>query len=168
MRNLLCVGIVTILLGLSACSSDETVIIEEEIISQPLKIDAQVLLNLVNDVRAAGTICGDTYYPPVDALSWNVKLEEAASNHSTDMYENNFFSHESPKGSTLTTRLQKVEYNYATAGENIAYGYTSEQQVIEAWLKSQGHCANIMNDSFKEMGIGRVGNYWTQNFGTQR
>jgi len=168
MRNLLCVGISTILLVLSACSSDETVIIEEEIISQPIKIEAQVLLNLVNDVRAAGTTCGDTYYPPVNAVSWNIKLEEAATNHSADMYKNDFFSHESPKGSTLSTRLQNVEYNYSTAGENIAYGHTSEQQVIEAWLKSQGHCANIMNGSFKEMGVGRVGNYWTLNFGTQR
>ncbi|RKD98676.1 CAP domain-containing protein [Marinifilum flexuosum] len=168
MRNLLCVGIATILLVLSACRSDETVIIEEEIISQPLKIDAQVLLNLVNDARAEGRTCGDTYYPPVDAVLWNVKLEEAAINHSADMYENDFFSHESPKGSTLSTRLQEVEYNYSTAGENIAYGYTSEQQVIEIWLKSQGHCANIMNGNFKEMGLGRVGNYWTQNFGTQR
>jgi uncharacterized protein YkwD len=168
MRNLLCVGFAAILLGLSACSSDETEIIEEEVISQPIQIDAQLLLDLVNDVRASGTTCGDTYYPPVDAVSWNNKLEQAANNHSTDMYENDFFAHESPNGSTLTTRLQEVEYNYSTAGENIAYGYTSEQQVIEAWLNSQGHCANIMNGNYKEMGVGRVGNYWTQNFGSQR
>ena len=168
MRNLLCVGFTAILLGLSACSSDETKIIEEEAISQPINIDIQLLLDLVNDVRASGTTCGDTYYPPVDAISWNNKLEQAAKNHSVDMYENDFFAHESPKGSTLTSRLQEVEYNYSTAGENIAYGYTSEQQVIEAWLNSQGHCANIMNGNFKEMGVGRVGNYWTQNFGSQR
>ncbi|WP_421919483.1 CAP domain-containing protein [Marinifilum sp.] len=168
MRNLLCVGFAAFLLGLSACGSDEAEIIEEELTEQSVTIDEKLLLDLVNDVRAAGTTCGDTYYPPVEAVSWNAKLEQAAKNHSTNMYENDFFLHESLNGSTLTTRLKEVEYNYSTAGENIAFGYTKEQQVINAWLKSAGHCANIMNGSFKEMGVGRAGTYWTQNFGTQR
>ncbi|MCT4601279.1 MAG: CAP domain-containing protein [Marinifilum sp.] len=167
MKKLLFVGFTAILLGFSACSSDGDEMIEE-VISQPVEIDSQLLIDLVNEVRASGTTCGSTYYPPVDAVSWNDKLEQAALNHSKDMYENDYFSHKSPEGSTLTKRLQKVEYSYSTAGENIARGYTSEQQVMNGWLNSQGHCANIMNASFKEMGVARVGNYWTQNFGSQR
>jgi Uncharacterized protein with SCP/PR1 domains len=165
-RNFL-VGFTAIILGFSACSSnvDE---ISEEVISQPVKIDSELLIDLVNEVRASGTTCGNTYYPPVDELVWNDKLEEAAVNHSKNMHENNFFSHESPEGGTLIKRLQEVDYNYSTAGENIAKGYLNEHQVLNDWLESQGHCANIMNGNFKEMGVGRVGDYWTQNFGAQK
>lgn len=170
MRNLLLVGFLAILVGFSACSkSDDD--ITEDVNPDPIEIveiNTELLIDLVNEIRAAGTTCGETYYPPVGSVSWNDKLEQAAINHSTDMFENDFFSHTSSDGSTLTHRLQVVEYNYSSAGENIAFGYTTEQAVLDAWLNSQGHCANIMNASFKEMGVGRVGNYWTQNFGSQR
>ncbi|GAB7089606.1 CAP domain-containing protein [Marinifilum fragile] len=165
-RNFL-VGFTAILLGFSACSSSVDEISEEEI-SQTIEINSELLIDLVNEVRASGTTCGNTYYPPVDAIVWNNKLEQAAVNHSKDMHENNFFSHESPDGSTLTKRLREVCYNYSKAGENIAKGYLNEQQVLNGWLVSEGHCANIMNGNFKEMGEWRVGNYWTQNFGAQR
>jgi uncharacterized protein YkwD len=56
---------------------------------------------------------------------------------------------------------------WKTYGENIANGYGTEQAVMTAWLASEGHCKNIMNASFKEIGAGREGNYWTQVFGAK-
>ncbi|MDM8158730.1 CAP domain-containing protein [Labilibaculum sp. K2S] len=128
-------------------------------------IDTQKLLDLVNDVRSTGTTCGTTYYSPVDAIVWNCKLEKAALKHSKDMMDNNFFSHTSSNGDKFVDRLNDAGYSYNKAGENIALGYSSEESVINGWLTSQGHCANIMNPNFTEMGVGRIGDYWTQDFG---
>lgn len=126
------------------------------------------ILQLINEVRTSGTKRGGVDYPPVGKLVWNEKLEKSALNHSKDMYDNNFFSHRSSDGKTLKERLRKVEYQYQNAGENIAKGYPNPQAVVEGWLNSPGHCANIMNGAFKEMGVAKVGAYWTQNFGSQR
>lgn len=132
---------------------------------QENNIDLQKLLDLVNDVRSKGTTCGSTYYPPVGSIVWSSKLETAALKHSNDMMDNDFFSHTSFNGDTFITRIQNAGYIYSSAGENIAMGYPSEESVMNGWLNSQGHCANIMNSSFTEMGVGRVGTYWTQDFG---
>lgn len=168
MKRFIYAGILLFLMGmLHACSNSDDEL-TDEIVVEEIDVDLNRLLILVNEVRATGTTCGDTYYAPVESLVWSNKLEEAATLHSTDMYENDFFSHTSSDGTTLSSRLQDVNYNYASAGENIAFGYTTEESVINGWLNSQGHCANIMNPNFTEMGVGRVGNYWTQNFGKPR
>ena len=129
------------------------------------QVKVQEILKLVNEVRAKGTTCGTTYYAPVDPLTWNQKLEYAAIKHSQDMQENNYFSHTSINGDTFSDRIEQEGYSYASIGENIANGYSSAESVMNGWLNSQGHCANIMNANFTEMGVGRVGNYWTQDFG---
>ncbi len=130
-------------------------------------VNKAVMVQLVNDIRKKGCQCGDTYYYPAPAILWNVQLEAAAFTHSADMYENDFFSHTAPDGSNGGVRIQKAGYKWNTYGENIASGYKSENEVIKGWLESPGHCKNIMNKSFKEMGVARVGNYWTQNFGAK-
>ncbi|WP_372751000.1 CAP domain-containing protein [Labilibaculum sp.] len=145
-----------------SCFSNE---IDFEDVTQENNIDVQTLLELVNDARTTGTTCGSTYYPPVNELVANEKLEAAALAHSQDMMENDFFSHTSSNGDALTNRLADVDYSYLAAAENIAWGYTSEESVMAGWLTSEGHCANIMNSAFTEMGVARVGNYWTQVFG---
>ena len=58
--------------------------------------------------------------------------------------------------------LRQQDIHGKRMDENIANGYASEQSVMNGWLGSEGHCKNIMNGSFKEMGAGREGNYWTQ------
>ena len=165
MRKLIFAGyFLLISLVFVACSSDSDDIspkVEEN------TVELQRILELVNEVRAKGTTCGTTYYPPVGKLTWNSKLEKAALNHSQDMKDNNFFRHTSSNGDNLTDRLKEVDYNYKSAGENIAKGYTSEEAVMQGWLNSQGHCANIMNASYTEMGVGRIDNIWTQNFGSR-
>ena len=131
-------------------------------------INRQVLLNLVNSYRSSGCNCGSEYYPPVAEVRWNNTLEHAAKAHTDDMNNNNYFSHTGRDGSTPGDRISRFNYNWSAYGENIAKGYLTEQSVIEGWINSPGHCANIMSGNFREMGIARTGNYWAQEFGTQR
>lgn len=126
------------------------------------------MLALVNEIRAKGCNCGSTYMPPVAPLIWNDKLEKAALVHTVDMITKNFFEHTGSDGSTPSQRVTNAGYSWMATGENIAMGYTSEKEVMTAWLASEGHCLNIMRKEFKELGAARVGNYWTQEFGTPR
>lgn len=130
-------------------------------------VNKMQLLQLINQVRQQGCQCGDTYYNPVPAVAWNNLLEEAAFAHSADMYQNNYFSHIAPDGSNAGQRINRTGYRWLTYGENIGKGYRTEKEVVDAWLGSPGHCKNIMAREFKEMGIGKAGDYWTQAFGTR-
>ena len=125
-------------------------------------INKSLLLQLVNDARAKGCNCGTTYMPPAPPVIWNDLLEQAAYNHSNDMYTKNYFSHYGLDGSTPATRVTAVGYRWRALGENLAKGYLNESSVIAGWLKSPGHCRNIMNPKFKDMGVSKVGSYWTQ------
>jgi len=130
-------------------------------------VNKATILELVNAVRASGCNCGSTAMPPVPAVSWNDQLAKAAYDHSVDMKANNYFSHTGLNGSTAGQRITAAGYNWSYYGENIADGYTTEQDVINGWLGSEGHCKNIMSANFKDMGVGREGNYWTQDFGSK-
>ena len=125
------------------------------------------LLELVNDVRSKGCTCGTTPMAAVGAVTWNDQLAKAAYEHSLDMKVNNYFNHNTPDGVTPGQRITAAGYTWKTFGENIAMGYATEQAVINAWLASEGHCKNIMNGSFREMGLGKEGTYWTQVFGAR-
>jgi len=90
------------------------------------------------------------------------------------MAEREFFDHISPDGTTPAVRAVSVGYSFQTVGENIAAGQVTPEQVIEGWMNSDGHCANLMKASYKELGVGYVeapeapyGFYWTQVFGRQ-
>lgn len=133
----------------------------------PVKVNKTLVLQLVNEVRKKGCQCGDTYYYPVPEITWNEQLEEAALTHSSDMFQNDFFSHTAPDGSKGGVRIERAGYNWTAYGENIAAGYNSEKEVVQGWIKSPGHCKNLMNKMYKEMGVARVGKYWTQEFGRQ-
>ncbi len=127
----------------------------------PQNPDSEKLLELVNEVRAEGCDCGGEYQAPASPVAWNDKLEQAAQNHSNDMDKNNFMNHDGSDGSSPGDRIVAVGYSWSTYGENIANGYTSETAVIQGWLDSPGHCKNIMNAKFTEMGIATSGSYWT-------
>ena len=131
-------------------------------------IDKTLLLQLVNSYRASGCNCGsEGYFPLTNPLTWNNIIELTAQDHSSDMFKKKFLDHKGSNGSTPGTRLNKRGYNWSTCGENIARGYSTEQAVIEDWIKSPTHCRNIMNPNFKEMGVSKVDKYWTQVFGTK-
>jgi uncharacterized protein YkwD len=100
-------------------------------------------------------------------LAENAKLTKAAQDHSQDMADHQNMSHTGSDGSSMSDRLARVGYVFRTAGENVAYGYSSPESVMDGWMNSPGHKANILNCAFEEIGIGlaQPGNYWTQDFG---
>ncbi|MFJ8847078.1 sigma-70 family RNA polymerase sigma factor [Streptomyces cyaneofuscatus] len=120
------------------------------------------VLQIVNTERAKEG-CG-----PVTS---NDLLATAAQRHSADMASRDYFSHTSPDGTDPGDRITAAGYRWSTYGENIAKGQRTPADVMRSWMDSPGHRANILNCSFKEMGIGKVdsggGPVWTQKFGTQ-
>lgn len=131
-------------------------------------VNKEVLLSLINNVRAKGCNCGSTKMPAVDPLTWNIYLELAAAKHSKDMQARKYFNHTSPNGSTPQTRIADAGYKASWSGENIASGPATEQAVVDGWLKSEGHCMNIMSANYKDFAVARVGNIWTQTFGAPK
>ncbi|MCP2013123.1 uncharacterized protein YkwD [Deinococcus sp. HSC-46F16] len=130
------------------------------------------VLELTNAARAQARTCGATSFAAAPALTYNAQLEQAAQGHATDMATRNYFSHTSLDGRTMAQRISATGYAWRTIGENIAAGQTTPEQVVAGWLASEGHCRNIMNPSFRELGVGYAqggsyGHYWVQNFGAR-
>lgn len=131
----------------------------------PDTFSPQRMLDLVNEVRTAGCDCGGEWYPPVAPLLWNDPLENAAYGHSVWMERSRTLSHTGAGGSDAGDRMDAAGYNWQAFGENIAQGYTTEEEVVYGWLNSAGHCQNIMNPDFVHVGASVSGGYWTQVFG---
>jgi uncharacterized protein YkwD len=104
------------------------------------------------------------------ALTLNSALTKAAQAHSADMAVHQNMSHTGSDGSSPGDRITGAGYAWSAYGENVAYGYATPEDVMAGWMASPGHRANILNCSFKEIGVGyaQQGNYWTQDFGTPR
>ena len=130
-------------------------------------LNQSVMLQLVNEQRQRGCNCGSVYYRPTTTVAWNGQLESAAAAHAADMYKNDYFSHTGLDGSSPGDRIRNAGYNWTSYGENIAKGYTTEQAVMDAWIKSEEHCINIMNPLFTEFGAAKAGSYWVQEFGSR-
>lgn len=97
-------------------------------------------------------------------------LGVAARAHSADMAARNFYSHDTPEGLTVAHRVMAAGYVFALVGENIAWGQETARQVMNAWMRSRGHKANILHPDYTEIGVGVVATrrgavVWTQNFG---
>jgi uncharacterized protein YkwD len=130
-------------------------------------------LRIVNQQRAAGASCGARgSFAPAAALVLNARLGNSAYGHARDMADNNYFSHDSLDGRSMVDRINATGYAWSTVGENIAAGYGSMQSVVDGWMASDGHCANLMNPRFTEFGLACTRNdashyrtYWTQNLG---
>jgi uncharacterized protein YkwD len=132
----------------------------------------RAVLHRINALRAAGAICGASTFVAADPLRWNVQLLQAAQSHSSDMAGNNYFSHSSPKGATMAQRVQASGYTYTRLGENIAAGQATASATLDGWMKSPGHCQNLMNPAFQDVALACVRNdqsrfryYWTMNLG---
>lgn len=123
---------------------------------------------LVNSARAKGAVCGEVTRKSSKPLVWNDLLSLASLVHSSDMAFNNFFDHNSPRTGTLRERIRGTGFQYEEAGENLAGGQTSIAKVVNDWLQSPSHCANMLNPEFKVMGVAckrntaaYYKNYWT-------
>ena len=130
----------------------------------------QEFLETINRTRLKGCKCGKTKMPPAAPLVWNDVLEDAAMVHAKDMSKRKYFSHTGKHGSSSSDRVMSAGYKFDgyssfMAGENIAYGQENIAEVMAGWFKSEGHCKNLMNPGFKEVGVAQYNNYWVQEFG---
>ncbi|KYD08535.1 CAP domain-containing protein [Heyndrickxia sporothermodurans] len=100
------------------------------------------------------------------ALKIDTELSKVARTKSNDMAKNKYFDHTSPTYGSPFDMMKKFGISYRSAGENIAMGQRSPEEVVNAWMNSEGHRANILNKNYTHIGVGYVenGNYWTQEF----
>jgi uncharacterized protein YkwD len=138
------------------------------------RIAAQVL-ELVNRARARPRKCGSESFAAAAPLTLSAELTRAALQHAKDMAARESFSHRGSDGSLAAERVTRAGYRWQNVGENIALDAPDAQTVVQGWLDSPGHCANIMNGDFTQMGVayasnpkGRHGLYWAQVFARPR
>lgn len=138
---------------------------------------AALALASINQRRAAGATCGSRgSFASAAPLRWNALLAQAAAAHAADMAAMDYFSHTSLDGRSMSDRVNATGYAWASLGENIAAGYPGIDSVVEGWMRSDGHCANLMNPVFDEVGLAcvsglagsRYPQYWTQNLARAR
>lgn len=115
------------------------------------------VVRLVNEARAKNGL---------KPLTQDWELSRVARYKSQDMHDNRYFSHTSPVYGSPFQMMKSFGISYRSAGENIAKGQATPQAVVNAWMNSAGHRANILNASFTHIGVGYVadGRYWTQMF----
>ena len=115
------------------------------------------VIRLVNEIRRQNGL---------GELTASAELSHVARLKSQDMHDKGYFDHTSPTYGSAFDMLRSFGISYETAGENIAYGYSTPQAVVDAWMNSSGHRANILNASYTQIGVGHVqdGNYCTQIF----
>ncbi len=115
------------------------------------------VIRLVNEIRRQNGL---------GELTASAELSHVARLKSQDMHDKGYFDHTSPTYGSAFDMLRSFGISYGTAGENIAYGYSTPQAVVDAWMNSSGHRANILNASYTQIGVGHVqdGNYCTQIF----
>jgi uncharacterized protein YkwD len=127
------------------------------------------VLDLVNQARARPTHCGARAFAPTLPVSLSDTLSSVALGHAVDMAQHDYFEHRDLAGNSPADRVRAVGYQESLVGENIAYGPETADEVVRGWLDSPGHCENIMNPRFEEMGIAssqgrsaKHGVYWVQ------
>jgi uncharacterized protein YkwD len=126
-------------------------------------------LELINQVRASGTRCGQRSFAPTSPVTLSTTLATVAFGHAADMAQHDYFEHQDLTGRSPADRVRAVGYEEKLVGENIAYGPKSIDEVVQGWLDSPDHCENIMDPRFAEMGVAyapgqqsRRGLYWVQ------
>ncbi|MEN0106598.1 MAG: CAP domain-containing protein [Pseudomonas sp.] len=132
------------------------------------------VLEMINTARSQARQCGSQAYAAAAPLTWNNTLAGAAEAHSRAMANGNFFDHKDRDGRTPGDRAELAGYAGQAIGENIAAGNDSPRKVLDGWLASPGHCANLMNPQYRELGAAYAldpksdaGIYWTAMFGSQ-
>ncbi|WP_166359705.1 CAP domain-containing protein [Pseudomonas akapageensis] len=136
--------------------------------------EGQKLLTMINTARTQPRQCGGQAFAATAPLTWNATLATAAETHTRAMANNNFFDHRDRDGRTPGDRAELAGYVAQQIGENIAAGQDTARKVVDGWLASPGHCANLMNPQFRDLGAAYAvdpksdaGIYWTAMFGTQ-
>ncbi|QVW26415.1 CAP domain-containing protein [Pseudomonas hormoni] len=135
--------------------------------------EGQKLLAELNVARGRPRQCGTQSFAAATPLTWNAILATAAETHSRSMANNNYFDHKDRDGRTPGDRAELAGYSGQLIGENIAAGQDTVRKVVDGWVASPGHCANLMNPQYQELGAAYAvdpksdsGIYWTAMFGT--
>ncbi|MGX6443231.1 CAP domain-containing protein [Neobacillus sp. K501] len=117
----------------------------------------QKVVDLTNQERAKNGLA---------PLKVDETLSKMAREKSRDMSANGYFSHTSPTYGSPFDMMKQYGISYRAAGENIAMGQRSPEEVVTAWMNSEGHRKNILSPNFTHIGVGHIaqGNYWTQEF----
>jgi uncharacterized protein YkwD len=163
--------------GVSRQDREWRIVVARPLLSARLgdwQAEGQKLLTELNAARTKPRQCGTQSFNATTPLAWNATLGSAAEAHSRSMANNNFFDHKDRDGRTPGDRAELAGYNFQQIGENIAAGQDTVRKVVDGWLASPGHCANLMNPQFNELGAAYAndpksdaGIYWTAMFGAQ-
>ena len=162
-------------IGVSRADRDWRITLARPLLSARLgdgQAEGQKLLEQLNAARAQPRQCGGQAFAATAPLAWNAVLGGVAQEHSREMANNNYFDHKDRDGRTPGDRAELAGYSGQQVGENIAAGQDTVQKVVAGWLASPGHCANLMNPQYRELGAAyavdpksSAGIYWTAMFG---
>lgn len=136
--------------------------------SSDCELRRDAALRAINAARAQPRTCGDRAMAAAPPLRWNLQLYWAATAHSRDMAEHDYFEHRSPAGDSVRERVRAQNYPWRHVGENIAAGSESVERAVAAWLRSPSHCENLMEPDYVDVALAcaeRPGTefeiYWT-------
>ncbi|AUO23686.1 CAP domain-containing protein [Pseudomonas sp. D8002] len=165
-------------IGVSNSGQDWRIVLARPLLTSGLgetQTEGKKVLDLINTARQQPRQCGAQAFAATTPLSWNEALANAAAGHARNMANGNFFDHLDHDGRTPGDRAELAGYIGQQIGENIAAGMDTPRKVVDGWLASPGHCANLMNPQFREMGAAYAmdpksdaGIYWTGLFGVQQ
>ncbi|MEE4740128.1 CAP domain-containing protein [Pseudomonas alliivorans] len=162
-------------IGITRERNDWRVVLARPLIDSKLsdtRSAGKLLLAQVNEVRSKPRMCGKRPFAAARPVVWNATLELAAQGHSQSMASENYFQHRGFDGDSPADRARAAGYSGRQIGENIAAGQSTASKAMASWLASPGHCANLMNPMFTEVGVAYAtgvqtdyGVYWTLLFG---
>ena len=162
-------------IGVSQQDRDWRIVLARPLLAGRLgdwQAEGQVLLQMINAARGQQRQCGTQVFAATTPLAWNATLAGAAESHTRAMANQNFLDHIDRDGRTPGDRAELAGYAGQQTGENIAAGLDTPRKVVDGWLASPGHCANLMNPQYSELGAAYAvdpksdaGIYWTAMFG---
>lgn len=163
-------------IGVSRQDREWRIVVARPLLSARLgdwQAEGQKLLAELNVARSRARQCGTQSFAAATPLTWNATLATAAETHARSMANNNYFDHKDRDGRTPGDRAELAGYSGQQIGENIAAGQDSVRKVVDGWVASPGHCANLMNPQYQELGAAYAvdpksdsGIYWTVMFGS--
>ena len=132
------------------------------------------VLELINEARLHARRCGRKKFPATSPLKQVAALESAALAHAQDMATHNYMGHKGSDGSMPADRATRANYKWSSVAENVAAGQTTAEELVNTWLASPEHCANLMSPRYSDTGVahavnwaGEKGIYWVQVFAAQ-
>ncbi len=146
--------------------------------SPPDPDDASIVshrvLELINEARLRARSCGSKKFPTTTPLKQVDALASAAVAHAQDMAAHSYIGHKGSDGSMPADRATRANYTWSSVAENVAAGQTTAEEVVNTWLASPGHCANLMSPRYSDTGVAYAVNpvsekgiYWVQVFAAQ-